>query len=80
LVCQISEESLGLPPCWEPPGIGGFREAFDEAAASVIRPEWDPDTGVLAYLEGPGNFVFLNQLTGGRAVLDAGAMLSAYRP
>lgn len=80
LVCRMAEENEGFAPCWSPPRVSGFRDAYAQAAASVIRPEWDPDTGVLAYLEGPGRFVFLDPMSGERTVLDAAAMLSAYRP
>lgn len=80
LICNESEESLGLAPCWSPPGVAGFREAFDSAAGSALVPEWDPDTGELAYLDGPARFVFLKPGTGGRAVFDAGALLSGFRP
>lgn len=80
LICNAAEESQGLSPCWSPPGVSGFREAYAQAPASVILPEWDPDTGVLAYLDWPGRFVFLNPASGARTVLDADAVLSAYRP
>ena len=80
LVCRMAEENEGFAPCWSPPRVSGFRDAYAQAAASIIRPEWDPDTGVLAYLEGPGRFVFLDPMSGERTVLDAAAMLSAYRP
>lgn len=80
LVCDDADASRGLMPCWSPPGISGFRAAFDEGAGSALRPEWDPETGVLAYLDGPSRFVLLNPATGGRVVLDAGAMLAGYRP
>ncbi len=80
LVCNDAGESLSLKPCWSPPGVSGFREAYAQASASVIRPEWDPVTGVLAYLDVKSRFVFLNPATGGRTVFDAGAILSAYRP
>jgi hypothetical protein len=80
LVCNTTEESQGIPPCWSPPGVSGFRAAYAEAAASLIRPEWDPDTGVLAYLEGPGRFIFLDPASGARVVFDAGPALSGFRP
>jgi hypothetical protein len=80
LVCAAAETSQGLQPCWSPPGISGFGAAFAEAQASALLPEWDPDTGILAYLDGTGRFVFLNPVSGERVILAAAASLSGYRP
>jgi len=80
LVCSAAEESQGLIPCWSPTGVSGFPEAFAEAREAIIRPEWDPDTGVLAYLDARGLFVFLNPASGGRASFDPGPALGGYRP
>jgi hypothetical protein len=80
LVCSAGEENEGLPFCWSPPGISGFRYALAEAAGSPLLPEWDPDTGVLAWLEGNGGFVFLDPASGERERIDPGPLLSGFRP
>jgi hypothetical protein len=80
LVCGAADESQKLPPCWHPMSVSGFPAAFEESRVSDVLPEWDPETGVLAYLDAPARFVLLNPVSGGRVSIDADATLSAYRP
>lgn len=86
LVCGEAEASADSPACWSP-GITGFSQALTEAGAASaaaavgadpIVPEWDPATGILAWLAAPGQIEFLDPETGERKVFDAGALLKAY--
>ena len=79
LVCNAADEAAASLPCWSP-GTTGFRDAFAEAAGSVISPEWNPDTGLLTYLDGTARFVFVNPVSGARESFEAGAILAGYRP
>lgn len=80
LVCTVEEQIRGEMPCWTP-GVGDFNRIFADIGTRPIRPEWDPETGIFAYLDGTSRLVFLDPAAGGRPfILDADPLLSAYRP
>lgn len=81
LLCDTADEAAAPLACWSP-GIAGFRDAFAAAAArtGALRPEWDPERGMLTYLDGDARFVSVNPVSGARETFAAGSLLAGYRP